>query len=70
LSLAEAYDYMQQLVGISSERVSHVAIRPSLSPLGTTEVFKKAFNHVRNFGNSSFCFKVEETQISHGMQGS
>lgn len=34
LSLAEAYDYMQSLVEISS----------------TTEVFKKAFNHVRNFG--------------------
>lgn len=35
LSLAEAYDYMRGLVEVQSTN---------------TEVFKKAFNHVRNFG--------------------
>ena len=56
LSLAEAYDYMRGLVEVQSKHELHVcmfATHSSTCPPGTnTEVFKKAFNHVRNFGKS------------------
>jgi hypothetical protein len=45
--------------------MSHARQRSShLKSTGTTEVFKKAFNHVRNFGNYFTCIGVEEAKVT------
>jgi hypothetical protein len=65
LSLAEAYDYMRGLVEVQSEHIMsrQFAARPSPCPPGTnTEVFKKAYNHVRNFGETLAPFHIDSNR--------
>jgi hypothetical protein len=60
---------MQALIEISSKHQTMSATRPSPNASGTTEVFKKAFNHVRNFGNHFPLIEVIGSKNSHYLQG-